>query len=442
MADKLVDQVRSVLAENPTQIEAARFMALETLLIRSLILAPDFVNAYYWLAELRLRSGYSSGTAYSYLSRTWERYGGGNPSALQFINEYQHGQPYRFSEQLHATNTSDLLVLHMSDDLQYLDILEYNANLPYCRLNFVGRVEHPHLICSPYDCRMLPAAKQTILEDLLKRGKDTRVVGHHGTWIQVQRRRVFGPAIDTLYYNKVLYTSLFRHPELMAQMQTAFEVGTGTGFLLCSVVRAFKQRALRIIASNINPIALHVAQRNVARVIQEEYGAHQGKPQVTFVLNEHSLELCANGSVDLLFTSPPYIPECRTAFDSNPYEGMKVIEDILLNNEPRILSPSGLIIMLYSSLSAKHVQHYLAKSPLVAIPLGSPHRVPLDLREVNNNPSWVEVLRHRYNLEEDLSHPRYAFWHCLHMVALCHKTNSHVLQTLTSYGAATKELVA
>jgi hypothetical protein len=51
MADWLVDDTcASLLA--PSDVEGRQWSDCESLLIKSLLLAPDFVNAYYWLNEL------------------------------------------------------------------------------------------------------------------------------------------------------------------------------------------------------------------------------------------------------------------------------------------------------------------------------------------------------------------------------------------------------
>ena len=431
IADKLVDTVRASILYSKEELHLEKISNLEKILLKSLELAPEFVNVYYYLAELYLHHSYSADKVYDYLACIWDKYGCNNESAFQFINWYKKGYPNELLQLKKFKLNQDCIVLYMSDNLEYLDILEYvtkpNQNN---QLHFLGRIEHPHLICSPYDFQNLPATKQTIIEDLIKRGKDTRIVGHYGTWLQIEHRSVFGPAIDTLYYNSVIQKYLFNNPEILSNIKSVFEVGTGTGFLLCSVINAFKNRTLRVMASDIDPNAIQVAKTNIERTINYAQNESKIKHQVSFLLDEHSMEICADGSIDLLFSNPPYIPENQEGFENNPYSGTKVIEDILLNHGPRILSHNGIIILLYSSLTQKNMQYFLQKSPLIAVPLGKPRRVPLDLRECSNNPQWINFLSSYYDLEENLSHPRYVFWHNLHMLALTHKSNQLLLNQL------------
>jgi len=381
------------------------------------------VNAYYWLNEW-YRTHHADTSSYKHLMGYWTRYGGGNESALQFILQYRDGDPYQCSTHLRERiGTATVLVLHMSDDLHYLDFLEYNGCRPH-PLAFVGRIESPNLICAPRDFRMLPTAKQTIAEDLVKRGKDTRVVMHRGTCVQAGDRSVFGPAVDTLYYNHVLHKTIYRNPAVMDSINTVFEIGTGTGFLLCSIVRALRGTGIRVLASDVNPRALEVARANIERTIAESHGSTDMQaPLVSLRLDAQSLNAMADGSVDLLLSNPPYIPTYRQDYAANPYEGTHVLEDLLVGSGPRVLSARGIIVMLCSSLTAPGRKQSLRRSPMVAMSLAAPLRVPLDLRESNNVPRWVRLLQRQQGLGVDLTSTHYMFWPTLQMIVLSQPQN-------------------
>ena len=47
----------------------------------------------------------------------------------------------------------------------------------------------------------------------------------------------------------------------MDSINTVFEIGTGTGFLLCSIVRALRGTGIRVLASDVNPRALEVVRQ-------------------------------------------------------------------------------------------------------------------------------------------------------------------------------------
>jgi methylase of polypeptide subunit release factors len=123
------------------------------------------------------------------------------------------------------------------------------------------------------------------------------------------------------------------------------------------------------------------------------------RPTVQVTHTRDLLGSLPTASVDLLVTNPPYIPEYDPA-SPNPYGGTAVLEDMLLGNGPRVLSPHGAMILLYSSLSERAMKQYLERTSLVSIPLGEPRRVPLDLREVVGDPRWMLHLKD-HGLEEE-----------------------------------------
>jgi methylase of polypeptide subunit release factors len=205
---------------------------------------------------------------------------------------------------------------------------------------------------------------------------------------------------------------LRRHvfPILGASPRTVCEIGCGSGFLLCSLLVEFGSCGAGFLASDVSGEAIALTRHNVERtrtLFRKRWAPHE--PAVELAHTDDLLSRLAAGSVDLLITNPPYIPGYRNG-EINAYEGTTIIEDLLLVNGPRVLSERGVMVILYSSLSARVVETYLKKTPLVGFPVGEPMRVPLDLREVLGDPRWMQHL-HGQGLEEDVDCQDYTFWH-------------------------------
>jgi SAM-dependent methyltransferase len=279
-------------------------------------------------------------------------------------------------------------------------------------------------VCSPRDFGCLPAAKQAIAEDAVKRGKDFRIVSHRGTTVNLERRTVFGPTIDSLHFNAALHDTVYRS-SLVSRASRVAEIGVGSGFLLCSMIGALTRRPLDIVGNDIDPAAVATAERNVRHTL---YVAPAGV-DVRLECDAHTLERLPTRGIDLLLSNPPYIPE-RQYSGENAYSGTRVIEPLVMDHAPRVLAPGGVAVILYSSLASAAVRRCLANSPLVPIPLAPGRRVPLDLREVGSDPSWVALLRRDHGLEETLDDPSHAYWHTLHMLALCRPQDREVAAEL------------
>jgi release factor glutamine methyltransferase len=85
-----------------------------------------------------------------------------------------------------------------------------------------------------------------------------------------------------------------RRPE-RSDVRRIIDVGTGSGCLAVTLAREFP--AARVVATDISPAALAVAQRNAARYARD---------RVTFVRTD-LLDAVA-GPVDLIVSNPPYVP--------------------------------------------------------------------------------------------------------------------------------------
>ncbi len=136
------------------------------LLTESLETDPSLVNTYAVLAELIARRDTD---VYAELLRVWDEHGDSDQYALRFIEEYSDGDPAAQLADWCARHTrGPALLVRVGDDVEFVDLYDYSGD-PRQTPVFVGRVRDPRLICSPRDFVGLPAAKQAIAEDLVKR---------------------------------------------------------------------------------------------------------------------------------------------------------------------------------------------------------------------------------------------------------------------------------
>lgn len=407
LADRLLEQARAAGNDSPD----------DSIILQSLELDPGWMNAYVLLARRWKRRYVLSGPALqTRIEQVWAEVGKRDPRALRFIKELVACDAFQLDERLLDTLPETALILWMNDELDGLDLLEYERRQEGDRLAFLGRVHGPQLMCSLRDFTDFPPVKRAVIEDLIKLGKGHRVVIHGSTCVTTSPK-VFGPAIDTMYFAKVLRKHVL--PLLGAAPRVVCELGVGSGFLLSSLLAEFGGSGATFLASDVSKDAIALTLHNIERTRARLRGRFAlPEPIVEVVHTDNLLRRIADSSVDLLITNPPYIPGYR-ASAPNAYEGTTIIEDLLLGDGPRVLSQSGVMVLLYSSLSTHIVESYLKKTPLVGFPVGEPLRVPLDLREVLGDPLWMQQLCDR-GLEEDMDSPHYGFWHKIQMACFVH----------------------
>jgi hypothetical protein len=416
-ASRLTDQAKVQMVGATTDQRAYE------LLVSSVRTDPTLVNAYAVLADLFARRGLD---AYHELHRVWQEHGSCDPHALRFIEEYRGGDPVvSLAAWCARHDCGPALIVRAGDDVEFTDLYDYSGvsgEVP----SFVGRVHDPKLVCSPRDFGGLPATKQAIAEDLVKRGKDFRVVSHRGTTIGLASRAVFGPAIDSLHFNAVLHRTVYRSAAIRRARRVA-EIGVGSGFLVCSLLGSLPRRPLRIVGSDIDASAIATTWHNVRRALRTTPSADA--IEFTLECDPNVLKRLPPGEVDLLICNPPYIPE-HHGRPANPVSGTELIESAIADHLPRVLAPGGVAVVLHSSLAAAGVGRALARSALVPVTLAAGKRVPLDLREVGADPAWVEMLLHERGLEQTLDNPSYAYWHTLHITALCRPDDRALIDEL------------
>ncbi|NEO56639.1 MAG: hypothetical protein F6K54_28335 [Okeania sp. SIO3B5] len=410
VADLILDTVYTKLNIN------SDFNRLYDDIVTAISLAPDYTNNYFCLYKVLIFHGKEQSQLYKILIDTWKERGQDSTICYDFITLFKEGFPFEITAELKKTIQDVALIIKISDDIRYIDLLEFTFGSPQGDYLYIGRIPDPKLICSIRDFDSLTTGKLTIIEDLIKKGKDKRIIGHLGTWISCDERTVFGPAIDTVYYNYSLHKTIYTNETFCKSVKTIFEVGTGTGFLLCSMIGKFHNNNPTILGSDASEKARKVAIINIKRTISD---LHISDNQIQFniTLDEDSLKNIPDNSIDILLTNPPYIPE-YDVLDYNPYSGTKVIKDVLVTYGHKKLSRHGILIILYSSLCARKIDEYLKQSHLFPFKLGVSKKVPLDLREVSRDTRWIDMLKRNHGLEQQLYHDKYLYWHELTMLAL------------------------
>lgn len=409
ISDMLIDDALALMEKSESSS-----VLIEQMIAKAIAISPDLANSYFALHKLYSRMS-APAEVYQKMKEVWASIGCSNLRVKSFVDQFADGFPYQVPSQYYRDVDGVVLLVAVSNNLEAVDLLEFYPMHGEKAFAFVGRIQSPNLVCSTRDLDELPNSKMTILEDLLKKGKDHRIVSHRNTWVKMGDRKVFGPAIDTVLYNENLHRFIYSNAQAQGQIKTIFEMGVGTGFLLSSAIKNYFANGLEVLGSDVSPNAIQVAQENLVHCLE----GLSRKDLVNFRLNldADGLSAVADRSIDLLFTNPPYIPEYKD-YINNPYEGTKVIEDIMVNQGPRVLSEHGVIVCLYSSLCQTHVDEFLKKTPLQHKHIGVSKKVPLDLREISRDPSWLHHLREHHRLEVQVDHPKYLYWHDLHMVAL------------------------
>lgn len=373
---------------------------------------PDEEEIYWHLAQLYL-SGSTVEQAGKLVRLAWEQAGERHPRARAFVEDLLAAPSYGIETLPAELRARGALLLSFSDDLSTLDLVEVQA----ASHQFLGRVHGPQLACSPRDLEGLPAHRRTVIEDWIKRGKGHRLVRHRGITVECHQS-VFGPAVDTLFFNAVLRDTLAQRPDLCGAMRV-LELGCGSGMLLSSLVAALGPQVQEITAIDVEPSARLLTARNLARTIGQVYPGNLPFPAMRLLNEAAALHSLPSGSVDFWLLNPPYLPSELPHTDTpNPIEGTDLIRELLVGEGPRVLAPGGCALLLYSSLCAGEFATYAAQTPLQLERVAAPRRVPLDLAEVARDPRWMRYLRARGGLEERLNDSCYPYWHSLHMVLL------------------------
>jgi len=155
--------------------------------------------------------------------------------------------------------------------------------------------------------------------------------------------------------------------ELNEAPKVILELGTGTGAIAIALAQRFP--GARLIATDLAPVALRLAERNAERM----------KEHIQFVMgNLFGFEGASRleGKLDLLISNPPYIPTGLLAklppevrnFDplislDGGSDGFRIVKRILDETE-RFLAPKGLAALEIDPLLSEPLKRYAETSPL------------------------------------------------------------------------------
>ena len=199
-------------------------------------------------------------------------------------------------------------------------------------------------------CRAWPEKPLTALEDSIFQGlMEKRLAGHpvaHLTGYREFWSREFIVTSEVLIPRPetelLIELALGRIPK--TQAATIADLGTGSGAL--AVTLGLELPASSVIALDLSPAALHIAEKNAARL-----GAHN----VRFTLSDWFHGLPTHERFDLIVSNPPYIAdvdphltqgdvrfEPRLALISGP-DGLDAIRQIV-DKAPQRLNPGGWLL--------------------------------------------------------------------------------------------------
>jgi release factor glutamine methyltransferase len=127
------------------------------------------------------------------------------------------------------------------------------------------------------------------------------------------------------------------------------EIGTGSGYVLCSLILILKSLGIRspaFLATDINPMA------SVSTA--DTLSSHGLRDKVDIVLADLACSMYSTGSIDLLLFNPPYVPTPEEEVDdmgsiaaawAGGYRGRKVLNR-LLPQLPQLMSPEGEVFIV------------------------------------------------------------------------------------------------
>jgi len=263
---------------------------------------------------------------------------------------------------------------------------------------------------------------RNVLKAMLASGH--KIIGHRNTFVHVDRRAdrgVFGPSIDTLYLNEMLFKYVYEDERLAqprldfarfapspadyANLNTAasplfgdvLEIGPGNGLLIASFVKNVAWMD-RFAAVDPSLRAIDCTYRATA---QQRLYRKRGVGEVkgSYICGRFAPDQIAH-PCDIVLCNPPYIPTpptrqpepARTTLFGEAVSGTELLAAVL-QALPRILTRRGLLFMVYSALADHDVDAALPLS-IEFEPLGDPQgfEVPFDVEAVLQDQDWLAWL--------------------------------------------------
>lgn len=257
----------------------------------------------------------------------------------------------------------------------------------------VSTIKNPVLVTDNYRMSLLdPVVRDTIF-GLYE--KPIRVTEYDGTsirFVEGKYEGVWGPSIDTILFCKAL-------SEIdLAGVETAAEIGCGSGFVTKHLVRK---------AKNLKKISLIDFDQKAVECAMNEVKF----PDRVFSAGDGIDFLKGGRRYDLLMSNPPYIPR-PGSIDDNPYEGVELL-NYLISHANEHLTNKGKLIVNMSSLCEHIAKKTIDESDVTVRNLAN-MEVPLKVYNVLNNPEWMKYLLGN-GLDEELK-DGYKYWHTINIL--------------------------
>ncbi len=260
---------------------------------------------------------------------------------------------------------------------------------------FVASFENPVLMTDNYKIAQLEPTSRDSLFALF--GGAVKVIEYDGTSLRFEQRRfpgVWGLSIDTL-----LFCNGLRKTEL-EDVKEAIEIGCGSGFIAKYVVEQAPSLG-RMSLADLNPHAIRCAQENISGV---ETDYHIGD----------AISYLQGKKFDLIVCNPPYIPR-PSSIDDNPYEGIGLLNYLIMNAHQH-LTEKGKLITNISSLCESMVTERM-RSVGVSVKELASMEVPLKVYNVLNDPQWMEYLLEEKGLKKEMR-DGYEYWQRISVVEI------------------------
>jgi tRNA1(Val) A37 N6-methylase TrmN6 len=294
---------------------------------------------------------------------------------------------------------TEYLHLEVGDGVKRVDFYSSQRLDPdsRARCEYLGTSFSPRLAAAIDRSGVWPPRALSKLRHLLRAPRESRVY-HQGGAIVRGGAAAFGPTIDTYLLGDVLNRLSRKSLQEGICLDHVVELGLGTGHLSCVLLACAGKQIRRLFGSEVSVSALDLARQNIQAI------AEAGHLDVFMELEPRPdfLTSLPSGELDLIISNPPYLPVPKDAVTGteapdSATAGEKLIKHILIDQGPRVLKPGGAVLLVSSTLTRSMIND--ARSAALAQgvdwyprKLESLPWVPLDLPEVQDDPSWLRYL--------------------------------------------------
>jgi release factor glutamine methyltransferase len=305
-------------------------------------------------------------------------------------------------------------------------VIRYSFSGLLPSLETVAVIEEPQSVFDVWPAvEQADANARNALKNFLASGH--KLIFHRGVLGHVDRRseaRVFGPSIDTLVMAELLAQQVYEPAALLPSQpthddwtpQSVLEIGSGSGFLAAGAVRHLPSLS-ELFCIDTEFQAITCTEKNL-RIARDEPTA-AARAEVRLLTGAFDPELL-NRRFDLIVCNPPYIPlpPGRSYTESGlpgylqAVSGLELLSTVVQHAQ-NLLSPSGRLLVMTSSLSEDTVLNSLPGGIRVTRPLGDiGYEVIFDVEAVLDRADWLTHLLNTGNLVQR----DHVYYHSLHPI--------------------------